>query len=107
MAPDRQWFLTKLVGALLALFLLISSCIGAANLVSSLRKDINRNVEDINKNYSGIISISKKVDLQNEDITGLKLQDRENITKLATMTTTLNRMESKLDKVIEAKAFPQ
>lgn len=104
---DRQWFLIKVVGSLMAVFLFVSSCIGAANLVSSLRRDIDRNVEDINKNYAGILAVSGKIDGHEKSITELKLQDRENITKLATMTTTLNRMESKLDKVIEAKAFSQ
>ena len=104
---NRQWFLTKLVGAFLGLFLFVSSCIGAANLVGSLRRDIDRSFDDIDKNYSAIMSVCGKVDEQEKAITSLRLQDRENITKLVSLADTLSRVEAKLDKLIDARSFPQ
>lgn len=43
MGNDRQWFWTKLVGSAMTLFILVSSCIGAANMYFDLKRDVVRN----------------------------------------------------------------
>lgn len=47
MMADRQWYLTKLVGSLLGLMLFISTCVGAANIIFDLKRDVRGNTADI------------------------------------------------------------
>ena len=44
---DRQWFLTKFVGAALSLLLIVSTCMGAANMFFDLKRDVRDNTTDI------------------------------------------------------------
>jgi hypothetical protein len=41
MMADRQWFLTKLVGSLMGLFILMSTGIGTANIVLDVKRDVS------------------------------------------------------------------
>jgi len=100
---DKQWLMTKIIGCLMGIFMFVSTCIGGANIFASLRRDIDKNVVDINKNYTGILAVSEKIDGQSKEMTDLKLQDRENVTKIASLTTILTRMELKIDKLGEAR----
>ena len=41
MPDNRQWFLTKLVGSLMGLFLLMSTGIGTANIILDVKRDVS------------------------------------------------------------------
>ena len=47
MPEDRQWFWTKLVGAVLSLFLLISIAVGVANMHFQLQGEVRDNKASI------------------------------------------------------------
>jgi hypothetical protein len=68
MADDRQWFLIKLVGAIMGLFLLVSSCIGAANMFFDLKRDVGGITVDVSKAEDNIDKIK-------DEIHGLQLSD--------------------------------
>jgi hypothetical protein len=57
MSNDRQWLWTKVIAGLVSLFVLVSSCIGAANMHFDLKRDVVRNENSI---------ISHKVDDEKE-----------------------------------------
>jgi hypothetical protein len=68
MMADKQWFLTKLVGGLMGLFLLVSSCIGGANMFFDLKRDVGGITVDVAKAEDNIDKIK-------DDIHGLQLSD--------------------------------
>lgn len=47
MATDKQWFLTKVTGALMGLFIVISTCVGGLNIFFELKRDVIGNTEVI------------------------------------------------------------
>ena len=67
---DKQWFLTKVVGVLLTLLLLISTSVGAANMFLSLKADVIRNGKAIRKNSDDVEEID-------DDVRILQLTDKE------------------------------
>jgi hypothetical protein len=98
---DRQWFLTKLAGAIMTLFVLISTGVGAANLVTDLRRDITRNEENHSKHEmldeKKWEKIFAEVDGNREDIHTLELQDKEIAIRQQTILEALKRIELKID----------
>ncbi len=66
---SREWVITKIVGLLLGLSLLLSTGVGAANLFTSLRRDVDRNEGAIAKHEEGDV---KKWDNINEQVDSLK-----------------------------------
>lgn len=46
---NREWFITKVVGAVLGIITIVSICVGAANIVVNLQNDVTDIEVDIEK----------------------------------------------------------
>jgi hypothetical protein len=99
---DREWFMTKMAGSILAVLLLMSIGIGAANLHYDLARDVQRN-EANQKQHSD--DDAKKWDVvladvgENEDnITLLRLENKERETQFLDIVRRLEELRAELSK---------
>jgi len=78
---NREWFLTKLVGSLLGLLLLISTTVGAANMFFDLKRDVVGVTETVSKHVEKDAefreSIGEDIDEIKSNVHSLELIDKE------------------------------
>ena len=74
---SREWMITKVVGLLLGLSLLVSTGVGAANLFATLRRDVDRNEERIvtheKTDTEKWLAMEAKVDEVEDDVHQLEI----------------------------------
>ena len=91
---DKQWFIVKLAGAILTLFILVSSSIGAANMFFDLKRDVVRNEKTIVEHKKSDEKLMDKafseIDENKDDIHAIEIQNGRIETML---TDILQRLE--------------
>ena len=107
---ERQWMWTKLVASLLALFLLISTCVGAANIILDIKGDAKIMRVDIARNEGTLVkhevSDEKKwdkifadVDSAEASINELKIQGARQATQYSEIMRRLDDLNRKIDNL--------
>ena len=101
MSNDRQWLWTKIVAGLMTLFVLVSSCIGAANMHFDLKRDVVRNENNISSHE---VSDEKKwdkvwdeVDDHDDSINLIKVQNAKLETQYQEIMRVLQELKATID----------
>lgn len=94
---SREWFLTKLVGSLLGLLLLISSSIGAAQILMDIKGEVKSNTEDIESND---VKVEKHIDGDANKFESINDDNRELREKIHAVEVQNGRIESALNSIL-------
>lgn len=98
---DKQWFLTKLIGALMGLMLLISMVVGLSNMHYDLKRDVRGNTTDISDNKKEGSEELKAIKNDLSEVksvqTEIRLNQREQTTHYAHILREVEKLNIKFD----------
>jgi peptidoglycan hydrolase CwlO-like protein len=99
---SREWLITKVTGLLMGIALLVSTGVGAANLITSLRRDVDRNEERINKHENADEKKWEKIEGEiselDRNIDLLNISSAEQATQFAHILREIEKLNLKFDK---------
>jgi hypothetical protein len=92
---SREWMITKVSIALLSIITIVSICVGSANVVVNMQKDIDHNAKTQAKHETSDEKKWEKavedIEQNEDDITDIKVQN-------GSIQTMLTQILSRLDK---------
>jgi len=97
---SREWMITKVIGAILGVVTLVSICIGGANVVVVMQKDISRIDSDVATHKADDSKRWDKafedIDELEDDVHGLQIADKELEMKYSEI---LRRLDEQMDQL--------